>query len=226
MSATAVAMNNVTVHYHTTSNHEVTALNNITLAIDYQKWVSIAGPSGSGKSSLLHVIGGLLTPQSGEIIVDQTPLHTTNQQMRATFRLTHIGFVFQSFYLMPHLRAWENVALPMLAAHIPLPERKKRAIEALARVGLQDRLYHRPAELSGGEQQRVALARAVALAPRIILADEPTGNLDADSATVVLDILTQFVAQGATVICATHDPLVIARGDAVIHLHRGVIVPE
>ncbi len=226
MTENAVVMKNVTACYQTLSKHKVQALDTVTLEIPRQSWIAITGPSGSGKSTLLHIIGGMLRPQSGEVYVDGLTLTSQKQQDLSSFRLAHIGFIFQSFYLMPHLRAWENAAIPLIAAKYSRQDRKNRALTVLKEVGLQDRINHRPSELSGGEQQRVALARAVALKPSIILADEPTGNLDAESAAVVLDLLVKFVENGATVISATHDPSVAKRAQSIIHLQHGKIISK
>jgi putative ABC transport system ATP-binding protein len=219
-----VQAHHVSMLYRSSTGHQVQALDDVSLEIPSGSWCVLSGPSGSGKSSLLHILGGLLTPTSGTIEVAGHNLTTTTLAMRSTYRLHTVGFVFQSFYLLPHLRAWENVALPMLAMGEPNKLRKERATLALKEVGLADRLYHHPAELSGGEQQRVALARAIVNHPAIILADEPTGNLDAASANMILDILNKLVQQGATVVCATHDTKVTDHATQIVLMQHGKVV--
>ena len=220
----AVQVKHVSMVYKSNAGHTVQALENISLEVPAGSWCVLSGPSGSGKSSMLNILGGLLTPTTGTIEVAGYSLTKMNAAMRSTYRLRTVGFVFQAFYLLPHLRAWENVALPLLAIGEPNKTRKEHAIFSLNAVGLADRPYHYPAELSGGEQQRVALARAIVNHPLIILADEPTGNLDAASATMVLDILQNLVQQGSTVICATHDTKVTERATQIIPMRNGKIV--
>lgn len=224
--AVLVRAEHLTMVYRTTSGHDVTALDDISLAIAPGAWVALSGPSGSGKSSLLHLIGGLQTPTAGTISVAGYEMGALNGRTRARFRSTAVGFVFQSFHLMPHLRSWENVSLPLIAAGWTASARRERAEAVLAEVGLSERMQHRPAELSGGEQQRVALARAIANSPRVILADEPTGNLDAENADAVLALFERFVSAGTTVICATHDEHVRSRAARVIRLEHGHIRDE
>ncbi len=220
----AVQAQHVSMIYKSNSGHKVQALENVSLEVSSGSWCVLSGPSGSGKSSMLHILGGLLTPTAGTIEVAGYDLTQATSNMRSTYRLRTIGFVFQAFYLLPHLRAWENVALPLLALGEPHKVRKERATLALNAVGLADRLYHHPAELSGGEQQRVALARAIVNHPPIILADEPTGNLDAASANMILDILQKLVQQGSTLICATHDTKVTERATQSVTMRHGKVV--
>lgn len=220
----AVQAHHISMLYTSSVGHKVQALEDVSFEIPSGAWCVLSGSSGSGKSSMLHILGGLLTPTAGTIEVAGYSLTKATPTMRSTYRLHTVGFVFQSFYLLPHLRAWENVALPLLAAGKPNKIRKERATLALNEVGLTDRLYHHPAELSGGEQQRVALARAIVNHPAIILADEPTGNLDATSANMILDILKSLVVKGATVVCATHDPKVTDRATQTISMQHGKVV--
>lgn len=218
-----VRLEHVGMTYRPSAQQEVRALDDISLTAAAGEWVVLWGPSGSGKSSLLHILGGLLTPTAGKLEVNGRAISALSARDRAGYRLSTVGFVFQSFHLLPHLRTWENVSLPLIAAGIAAAHRRERAYEALERVGLTDRRQHFPAELSGGEQQRVALARATALRPRVILADEPTGSLDQANATRVLELLDGFVAQGAALICATHDRQVASHASRVIRLSHGVI---
>jgi putative ABC transport system ATP-binding protein len=222
--ALAVQAQHVSMLYTSSTGQKVQALEDVSLEIPSGSWCVLSGPSGSGKSSMLHILGGLLTPTTGVIEVAGHNLTMATPTLRSTYRLYTVGFVFQSFYLLPHLCAWENVALPLLAAGEASKVRKERATLALKEVGLADRLYHHPTELSGGEQQRVALARAIVNHPSIILADEPTGNLDAASAKMILDILEKLVQQGATIVCATHDTKVIERATLLVSMQYGKVV--
>ena len=204
----------------------VHALRGISLEIEAGEMVAIVGPSGSGKSTLLGLLGGLDTPTSGRVEVDSLDITDMNESQLADVRSAKIGFVFQTFNLIPTLTALENVALPaQFARSRSKVKPTRRARELLTTVGLGDRLKHRPAELSGGEQQRVALARAMVNQPVLILADEPTGNLDSASGERVLEALEQMRREtGTTLVVVSHDPSVAARADRVLQLHDGQIV--
>jgi putative ABC transport system ATP-binding protein len=204
----------------------VHALRGVSLEIEAGEMVAIVGPSGSGKSTLLGLLGGLDTPTSGRVEVDSLDITDMNEGQLADVRSAKIGFVFQTFNLIPTLTALENVALPaQFARSRGKVKPTRRARDLLTTVGLGDRLKHRPAELSGGEQQRVALARAMVNQPALILADEPTGNLDSASGERVLEALEQMRREtGTTLVVVTHDPSVAARADRVLQLHDGQIV--
>ncbi|MGE3149346.1 MAG: ABC transporter ATP-binding protein [Pseudorhodoplanes sp.] len=187
--------------------------------------VALVAPSGSGKSTLLHIAGLLEHPDAGDVYIDGVPTSGLSDADRTHIRRTEIGFVYQSHHLLPEFSALENVMLPQMIRGLPRLEARKRAAELLAYLGLQDRLRHRPAELSGGEQQRVAIARAVANAPRILLADEPTGNLDVHTADHVFDALTQLVrASGLATIIATHNLELARRMDRRVTISEGLVV--
>jgi putative ABC transport system ATP-binding protein len=207
---------------------EVRALGGIDLTVVRGEFVAVVGVSGSGKSTLLHLIGGLDTPTSGTVRVNGRVLGSLRPYDRALYRRTSVGFVFQAFHLVPTLTAEANVALALTLQGIYGAERRRRAAEALRRVGLEGRGGHRPGQLSGGEQQRVALARATANLPPLLLADEPTGNLDRRTAAEVLDLLRQFnQSQGTTVVLVTHDEESAGRvADRIVRLRDGCLVPE
>jgi len=201
----------------------LTILDQVNLSIDAGDSVAILGPSGSGKSTLLGLIAGLDRPTSGEVLLDGRPIHGLSEDDLARLRRREIGFVFQSFQLLPHLTARENVLLPL---EIAGEDRAgERADALLAGVGLAERGHHYPAQLSGGEQQRVALARAFAPRPRLLLADEPTGNLDGATGARVLDLLDALRREGGTtLVLVTHDPALAARTDRQVHLRDGRVV--
>jgi ABC-type lipoprotein export system ATPase subunit len=198
----------------------VHALDGIDLDIAAQGMVAIVGPSGSGKSSLLHVMGAMDRPTSGDVLVAGRPLNTLSEEALTQFRRQTVGFVFQSFNLIPNLTALENVMLPMEFNGVPAEERRRRARALLERVGLGQRLDHRPRELSGGEQQRVAIARALANDPPLILADEPTGNLDSKTGQVIYELLKTIAAE-RTVVVVTHAEVLAQMADRVIHIKDG-----
>ena len=202
----------------------VHALRNVTLTVQSGEYVSLMGPSGSGKSTLLHVLGLLDRPTSGAYRLDGRDVTALSDAEQARVRREKIGFVFQFFHLVPRLTALGNVELPMLFAGIPPPERRARALARLTAVGLEPRAQHRPDQLSGGERQRVALARATVMDPKLLLADEPTGNLDTASGRQVLEILEQMNAAGLTLIVVTHDPAVARRAKRILVLKDGRVV--
>ena len=196
----------------------VIALDALTLSVARGEWVAVTGPSGSGKTTLLNILGGLDRPTSGRVRVGDTEVSALTPRQLARYRQRSVGLVFQHFHLMPHLTALENV---MLAQHVHSLVDRPQAEAALERVGLGPRLSHLPRELSGGEQQRVAIARALINQPPLLLADEPTGNLDAESEEIVMDLLAEHHRQGGTVVLVTHAAALAARTDREIHLDHG-----
>ena len=204
---------------------EVPALGGVTLDIATGAFVSIMGPSGSGKSTLLHLMGGLDTPSRGDVVIDGTPISRMTDDEITIFRRRKIGFVFQFFNLLPTYTAEENVALPLVLDRRPARDVRRHVDEALERVGLAHRRRHRPDELSGGEMQRVAIARALAIEPLLILADEPTGNLDTRTGDQILELIQEANrARGCTVVLVTHDPRAAAHADRIVNLKDGVVV--
>jgi putative ABC transport system ATP-binding protein len=189
----------------------VHALRDVTLSIAAGDYLSIMGPSGSGKSTLLHIIGCLDRPTSGRYLLDGEDVARLDDRRLCRIRREKVGFVFQAYHLVPRLTAAGNVELPLVFAGVERRERRARVAEALAAVGLSDRAHHRPDQLSGGERQRVAIARAVVMAPRVILADEPTGNLDAASGREIVALLESMHARGLTLVVVTHDPALAGR---------------
>ena len=204
---------------------EVHALDRVTLHIPAARFVALMGPSGSGKSTLLNILAGLDRPSDGEVVVAGQRLNDLSEDELAAFRARHVGFVFQFFNLIPVLSAQENVELPLLLTHLGRAERHERAATALRVVGLSERAGHSPRQLSGGEQQRVAIARALVSDPEIIVADEPTGDLDAKNAEDTLALLRTLMQEfGKTVVMVTHDPRAEKYVDAVHHLDKGVLL--
>ena len=204
----------------------VHALRGLDLTVAAGEYLSVMGPSGSGKSTLLHLLGCLDRPTAGRYLLEGRDVGSLPDDELARVRQRKVGFVFQTFHLVPRLTAEENVELPMLFAGVPRAERRERAREALGAVGLLDRATHRPDQLSGGERQRVALARAVVLRPSILLADEPTGNLDAAAGHEVIGLLEALNASGITLILVTHDPALGERAARQIRLADGALVAE
>lgn len=203
----------------------VQALRGVTCAVDEGEYVAIMGPSGSGKSTLMHILGCLDVPTEGSYLLAGEDVGSMDESQLADVRNRRIGFVFQQFNLLPTLNAWRNVELPLTYAGVARDERRRRAVEALGHVGLADRLDHRPGELSGGQQQRVSVARALVTQPSLILADEPTGNLDSVSTADVLHLLAELHAQGRTIVLITHENEVAERAERVIHIRDGQLVP-
>ncbi len=205
----------------------VTALDHVNLTVTEGEFVAVMGPSGCGKSTLLHLIGGLDQPTSGRVILAGRQLGQLNDDDLTRLRREKIGFVFQFYNLIPVLDALENAALPLTLDGLKPAEAHKRAAAWLERVGLSDRLYHRPDELSGGQQQRVAIARALAAEPMLILADEPTGNLDSRAADEIVGLLRQVADEWIrTILLVTHDPRLAAHADRIVFLKDGRIVDE
>jgi putative ABC transport system ATP-binding protein len=204
----------------------VRALDDVNLEIGAGEYLSIMGPSGSGKSTLLNVLGLLDTPTSGAYRLDGVNTSTMTDDQLAAARQRHIGFVFQSFHLVPRLSSLENVQLPMLLAGVAPAERAARGMRALEGVGLQERAQHRPAQLSGGERQRVAIARAIVMEPKLLLADEPTGNLDTASGAEVVRIMETLNARGLTLVVVTHDVQIGERARRMLRLRDGRVVED
>ncbi len=204
----------------------VDALRGVDLTIAPGEFVALVGPSGSGKSTVLNLIGGLDRPTSGQVWINDTELSASNERTLTRHRRQHVGFVFQTFNLLPRLTAEENVALPLMFSGVPQKTRQERARVLLERVGLGQRLNHRPTQLSGGEQQRVAIARALVGEPALLLADEPTGNLDTVIGTEIMALLKELNAErGLTLLVVTHDPEVAAFSDRVVKLRDGQVEP-
>jgi putative ABC transport system ATP-binding protein len=204
----------------------VHALRGVTLSVAKGEFGAIVGPSGCGKSTLLNLVGAIDRPSSGMVAVAGRNLSALGDREATKFRLLTIGFVFQRFYLMPMLTASENVQLPMAEAGLPKPQRQVRSSELLGYVGMRDRAAHRPPQLSGGEQQRVAIARALANEPPLLLADEPTGELDASTGAEVVALFERVHADGTTLLVVTHDEGLAKRAWRVLHMRDGVIVDE
>ncbi|HUM69181.1 MAG TPA: ABC transporter ATP-binding protein, partial [Chloroflexota bacterium] len=205
----------------------VTALNQINMNIQSGEFVAVMGPSGCGKSTLLHLVGGLDQPTSGRVLLDERPLSGLKDDDLTTLRRRQIGFVFQFFNLIPVLTAVENTALPLILDGMKQADAHKKAEAWLARMGLADRLHHRPDELSGGQQQRVAIARALVAEPALLLADEPTGNLDSRAADEIAALLRQISHEWQrTVLMVTHDPRIAAHANRIIFLKDGTIVDD
>jgi putative ABC transport system ATP-binding protein len=210
----------------TVGDQEVRALDGVDLTVAPGEYLSLMGPSGSGKSTLLNVLGLLDRPTAGEYWLDGEATSAMSDDRLADTRQREIGFVFQSFHLIPRLSAVENVELPMLLAGLAPPERRERARSALGQVGLAARVDHRPNQLSGGERQRVAIARAVVMQPKILLADEPTGNLDSASGAEVVRIVEDLQDRGLTLVVVTHDPAIGGRAHRRLLMRDGRIVQD
>lgn len=189
----------------------IRAVQGVTLSVESGDFLALVGPSGSGKSTLLHLLGGVDIPTAGSVEIDGTDIATLREPDRARLRLLHVGLVFQRFHLLPMLSALENVELPMAEAGVGRHERRERAAGLLEHVGLSDRLRHRPGELSGGQRQRVAVARALANQPALLLADEPTGELDGSTSRAILELFQTLNAEGTAIVVATHD-MTLAEG--------------
>ncbi len=216
-----VTISNLSKIYHQ-GETEVRALDNVSLDIQPHEFLTLMGPSGSGKSTLLHIMAGIDRPTSGTCRVGKVAVTELDDSQLADWRNQNVGFVFQSFNLIPVLTAYENVELPLLLMNLRSAERRKLVLTALELVGLGDRARHLPRQMSGGQEQRVAIARAIVTDPKLIVADEPTGNLDSVSADAVLGILrTLSTTAGKTVIMVTHDPRAAEYGSRSIHLEKG-----
>ncbi len=209
-----------------TDEVETHALAGVHLDIKKGEYVSISGPSGCGKSTLLSIIGLLDSPTDGKYWLDGAPVESLNLSERSRIRNREVGFIFQSFNLIGDLNVYENVELPLTYRGMPSAERKQRVMESLERVGMAHRVRHYPSQLSGGQQQRVAVARALAGDPAILLADEPTGNLDSKNGEAVMELLRELHREGATICMVTHDPRYARHADRTVHLFDGRIVDE
>jgi putative ABC transport system ATP-binding protein len=218
-----IALRDLWRTYHV-GDSDVHALRDVNLEIAKGDYLAVMGPSGSGKSTLLNILGCLDRPTSGSYAFNGRDVGEISDADRTKLRQTEIGFIFQFFHLLPRLTAQGNVELPMLFAGVSRAERRRRALDALEAVGLTDRIHHRPDQLSGGQRQRVAIARAVVMKPGLLLADEPTGNLDRAAAAEVMDLLGAMNADGQTVVLVTHDPEVGARARNAVRMDDGEIV--
>ena len=207
-------------------DEEFYALKNVSLNINKGEFVAIIGPSGSGKSTLMHVIGLLDKPTSGEVFLEGSEVHNLSEVAQAELRNKHIGFIFQIFNLLPRTSALENTEMPLIYSGVARKEREEKAIEALKVVGLGEKLYNKPSQLSGGQQQRVAIARALINNPSLILADEPTGNLDSKSGEEILSLLTDLNKKGNTIVVVTHDLDIARRAQRIITIRDGEILSD
>ncbi len=208
------------------AGEELKILHEISLSVPSGQYLSVIGPSGSGKSTLMHILGCLDVPSQGRYVLDGRDLTGLSEAALSQVRRQSIGFIFQSFNLLPSLNAVENVSLPLMYQGIPVTQQKERAEAALERVGLRERMHHRPNQLSGGQQQRVAIARALVADAPLILADEPTGNLDSHSGEEILDLFAELNAEGRTFLVITHDPAVASRSQRIVAIHDGAVVED
>ena len=225
-SRPVIALEDVERVYRLTEDIEVAALAGVSVRIERGEFVAIMGPSGSGKSTLMHILGCLDAPTAGRYLLDGVDVRDIPEDNLADLRNRKIGFVFQSFNLVPRTSAVANVELPLAYAGLGRRERRRRAVDALAAVGMSDRLHHLPSELSGGQQQRAAVARAIVTDPAIVLADEPTGNLDSHSTEEILSIFQRLNADGRTVVLITHESDVAACARRVIRLGDGRVLSD
>lgn len=208
-------------------SEQIDVLNDLSLEVPEGEFLALMGPSGSGKTTLLNLIAGLDQPSAGEVWVGDHLISEMSEAQLARWRTRHVGFVFQFYHLLPVLTAYENVEMPLLLLPLSAAERRRQVLTALELVGLSDRLRHRPGQLSGGQQQRVGIARAIVTDPTLIVADEPTGDLDARSAEEILDLLGELrKALTKTIIMVTHDPRAAARAERILHLEKGRLVHD
>jgi ABC-type antimicrobial peptide transport system, ATPase component len=225
MSEIMIHMENV-VKCYKMGGEAIYALAGVSIDIRKGEYIAVIGPSGSGKSPLMNIIGCLDTADSGVYALDGKPIEKYSNRQLARIRNKHIGFVFQGFNLLSKLTAYENVELPLIYQNMSAGERKKRVRQALEQVGLKDRMKHRPTQLSGGQQQRAAIARALATSPSLILADEPTGNLDKKTGKEIMALLNDLHEKGHTIVLITHDPAVAKMAKRVIHIDDGKITKD
>jgi putative ABC transport system ATP-binding protein len=217
-----IEIRNISKIYHL-GGEEIRALDDVSLDIEQGEFLSIIGPSGSGKSTLMHILGCLDSPTNGEIKMDGISIQNASSRELARIRNQKIGFVFQFFNLLPKLTVLQNVEVPMIYSGVSKRERRNRAMDALKMVGLEARMKHRPSQLSGGQQQRVAVARALVNGPKIILADEPTGNLDSNTGEAILSLFRELSKQGRTIALVTHDPDIAAVTPRRIEIRDGKV---
>ncbi|MEE2819954.1 MAG: ABC transporter ATP-binding protein [Planctomycetota bacterium] len=223
---TLIECKQVTKHYYRGSE-QITPLKQLDLDIERGSFVALMGPSGSGKTTLLNLLAGIDTASEGELIIDNEQIHRLSKNKLARWRANHIGYIFQLYNLVPVLTAYENVEIPLLLHSMSRSERHERVSEALEKVGIADRCSHYPRQLSGGQEQRVAIARAIVSNPTILLADEPTGDLDRETGVAIMDLLkTLQEEQGQTIVMVTHDPQTIKWADTVLHLEKGKLIEQ
>ncbi|HVR37622.1 MAG TPA: ABC transporter ATP-binding protein [Thermoanaerobaculia bacterium] len=222
---TIIRMSNIRKVY-ATGKVMVEALKGVDLEVERGELIAIVGPSGSGKSTLMNLLGCLDTPSDGLYEIGGERVSDVTPDQLAEIRNRRVGFVFQNFNLLPHISAQENVELPMLFGGVSVRDRRERAKELLTRVGLEDRMHHKPTELSGGQMQRVAIARALAMDPDIVLADEPTGNLDSTSGSDIMSIFTELWKSGRTLVIITHDPALARRANRIVEIRDGKITSD
>jgi putative ABC transport system ATP-binding protein len=223
---TLIECKNLTKHYKRGSE-QITPLKNLNLTIDRGSFVALMGPSGSGKTTLLNLLAGIDRPSEGELIIDGAPIHALGRNNLAQWRAEHIGYIFQLYNLIPVLTAYENIELPLLLHSLSRKERHRRVAQALDVVGISDRYKHYPRQLSGGQEQRVAIARAIVTEPTILLADEPTGDLDRETGTAIMDLLQKLkTEQGQTIVMVTHDPLTTKWANTILHLEKGQLIEQ
>jgi len=220
MSDAVIYLDSIERYYHM-GDFTIKALDGVTLTIERGEYTAVMGPSGSGKSTMMHLVGCLDTPTGGSIYIDGEPISSLSEKELAYLRNAKIGFVFQQFNLLSKMNALDNVMTPLMYARVPYRERREIAVETLVRVGLGERLKHKPNELSGGQKQRIAIARALVNDPSIILADEPTGALDTATGEQIMDLFEEINSEGRTVIMVTHDPEVSQRCRRIVHLRDG-----
>jgi putative ABC transport system ATP-binding protein len=218
-----IRLDNVTKAFPSPGGAELRALDGVSLGVDPGEFVAVTGPSGSGKSTLLFAMGGLTSPTSGDVFLGETRVYDLDREARAALRRNEIGFVFQTFNLVPYLTCQENVILPALLAGRPRAAAEQKAAALLEQLGLSARRHHRPAQLSVGERQRVGIGRAIVNSPRLLLADEPTGNLDPATAESVMDLLCELNAAGQTIVMVTHDLRLAGRTGRVVRLRAGQV---
>lgn len=223
---TLIECKQLTKHYYRGSQ-QITPLLNLDIQIDHGSFIALMGPSGSGKTTLLNLIAGIDRPSEGELIIDGEPIHTLGKNALAQWRTDHIGYIFQLYNLIPVLTSYENVELPLLLHNLSRKERHRRVAHALDVVGISDRYDHFPRQLSGGQEQRVAIARAIVTEPTILLADEPTGDLDLETGTAIMDLLKKLQKErGQTIVMVTHDPRTTEWANTLLHLEKGKLIEQ